>query len=439
MVIYPLYDFQNVPDGYMGFSLIYDGGQQAAYTGLSIKPIESLTHQIDVTSGSARPEGPAAAEQAVRPVLAVHRPHRRGTDLGDAASDEPDPRLEQRLPGRRERVSAEPQLPGQLPGKGWAVGKRLRRIGSSRAVGALLHALTVIAFVVVITFALVRIVPGDPVVSIEGINSTPQARAAMRAQLHLNRPVLVQFELYVRSVATGDLGKSLIQQGRPVSEIIKSTLPVTLALIITTVIISVLIGVPLGLMAALGGELVDFSIRTFVTVLLALPPFFLGLILILFVSVRGGLLPAGGWGSGAPEDVKYLVLPALALAAFLTPLIVRVCRQAANARAARAVDRGRDRAGDLAAPDRLLPHPPEHAAAGDHARRLQRRRAADRRRGRRERLRAAGDRPGARERDQHPRLPRDPGDRARLRDRGRDREPARGSGLDRRRSADEGA
>lgn len=227
-------------------------------------------------------------------------------------------------------MSAEP-LPGQLPGKGWAVGKRLRRISSSRAVGALLHALTVIAFVVVITFALVRIVPGDPVVSIEGINSTPQARAAMRAQLHLNRPVLVQFELYVRSVATGDLGKSLIQQGRPVSEIIKSTLPVTLALIITTVIISVLIGVPLGLMAALGGELVDFSIRTFVTVLLALPPFFLGLILILFVSVRGGLLPAGGWGSGAPDDVKYLVLPALALAAFLTPLIVRVCRQAANA------------------------------------------------------------------------------------------------------------
>ena len=76
---------------------------------------------------------------------------------------------------------------------------------------------------VVITFALVRIVPGDPVVSIEGINSTPQARAAMRAQLHLNRPVLVvQFELYVRSLATGDLGSSLIQQGRPVSEIIRA-------------------------------------------------------------------------------------------------------------------------------------------------------------------------------------------------------------------------
>jgi peptide/nickel transport system substrate-binding protein len=57
MVLYPLYDFQNVPDGYMGFSLIYDGGQQAAYTGLSIKPIESLAHQIEVTSGSERDKG----------------------------------------------------------------------------------------------------------------------------------------------------------------------------------------------------------------------------------------------------------------------------------------------------------------------------------------------------------------------------------------------
>jgi peptide/nickel transport system permease protein len=66
------------------------------------------------------------------------------------------------------------------------------------------------------------------------------------------------------------------------------------------------------------------------TFLLALPPFFLGLIFVLFISVRAGLLPAGGWGSGPLADVRFLVLPALALAGFLTPLIVRVCRQAAR-------------------------------------------------------------------------------------------------------------
>jgi peptide/nickel transport system substrate-binding protein len=54
MVLYPLYDYQNVPDGYMGFSLIYDGGQEAAYTGLSIQPIESLAHAIEVSAGATR-------------------------------------------------------------------------------------------------------------------------------------------------------------------------------------------------------------------------------------------------------------------------------------------------------------------------------------------------------------------------------------------------
>jgi peptide/nickel transport system permease protein len=228
-------------------------------------------------------------------------------------------------------VSADP-LSGPFPVKAstrirWLV--RISRLGKSRAVGAVLHALTVVVFVVIITFALVRIVPGDPVVSIEGINSTPQARAAMRAQLNLNKPLPVQFEHYVRSLATGDLGTSLIQQGRPVSTIVASTLPVTLALIAATVLIACLLGVPLGLLAALSRGFVDFSIRAVMTALLALPPFFLGLILILFVSVRAGVLPAGGWGSNPLADVKYLVLPALALAAFLTPLIMRVCRQAA--------------------------------------------------------------------------------------------------------------
>lgn len=226
-------------------------------------------------------------------------------------------------------MSAE-RLSGRTSARAWRWTARLKRISNSRAVEALLHALTVTVFVVVITFALVRIVPGDPVISIEGINSTPEARAAMRAQLNLDKSLPVQLELYVRSLARGDLGHSLIQQGRPVSKIVGSSLPITLALILATVIISLLIAVPLGLMAALGGDFVDFSIRTFMTVLLAVPPFFLGLILILFVSVRVGALPAGGWGANAIQDIKYLVLPAIALSAFLAPLIFRVCRQAAS-------------------------------------------------------------------------------------------------------------
>lgn len=207
---------------------------------------------------------------------------------------------------------------------------RLARIGRSRPVAALTHALTVAGLVVLITFALVRVVPGDPVVSIQGTRSTPEARAALRHELFLDKSLPVQFELYVRSLASGNLGLSLIQQGRPVSTIIKNALPVTLALVAATVVLSCLIGIPLGLYAALHGASADFSIRAFLTVLLAIPPFFLGLLLILLFGLEIPILPAGGWGNSAASDLKFLVLPTIALAGFLTPLVARVCRQAAR-------------------------------------------------------------------------------------------------------------
>jgi peptide/nickel transport system permease protein len=200
----------------------------------------------------------------------------------------------------------------------------------ARPLGVASHALTVTALVVIITFALVRVVPGDPVVSIEGTKSSPEARAALRHQLHLDKPLPVQFELYVRSLVTGDLGSSLIEQGRPVSTIIRRSLPVTLSLVGATILLSCLIGIPLGLLAALREGPVDFAIRAFLTVLLALPPFFLGLLLILLFSIKLSFLPAGGWGTMASADLKFLVLPAVALAAFLIPVVARVCRQAAR-------------------------------------------------------------------------------------------------------------
>ena len=94
-------------------------------------------------------------------------------------------------------------------------------------------------------------------------------------------------------------------------------------------VLSLLLGIPLGLYAALGGGVADFTVRALLTVLLALPPFFLGLLLLLFFSLKIRLLPAGGWSDTALSDVEYLVLPGFALAGFLTPLVARVCRQAA--------------------------------------------------------------------------------------------------------------
>jgi peptide/nickel transport system permease protein len=205
-----------------------------------------------------------------------------------------------------------------------------RRVARSPFLRQVGQAVLVAFGVLVITFLLVRVAKGDAASAIIGTRGTDQAREAVREQLHLDQSVPSQFAAYVGDALHGDLGQSLVQQGRPVSEIIGDTLPVTLSLIAFTTVIACLLGIPLGLLAALApwrGS--DTGIRAFLSILIASPPFFLGLLLILGPALAWGLFPAGGWGTGWPENLKYVVLPSLALAGYLTPLIARAVRQAA--------------------------------------------------------------------------------------------------------------
>ncbi len=109
-----------------------------------------------------------------------------------------------------------------------------------------------------------------------------------------------------------------------------SGLGVTLAVVWPHGAAVVLIGVPLGLCErAVRKPAVDVGVRGLSVLLLASPPFFIGLLLILVLSLSAHVLPAGGWGSGWPSGLKYLVLPALALSCYLGPIVVRAMRQAA--------------------------------------------------------------------------------------------------------------
>lgn len=209
--------------------------------------------------------------------------------------------------------------------------RRRRRRGRSRLLSSLGQALVVCAFVVLVTFLLVRLVPGDPVVAVSGQRASPEVQAAMRAQLHLDDPLPQQFAAFVGDLARGDLGNSLIQRGRPVTEIIAETFPVTFSVVLGCMLIAVLVGVPLGLLAALVRKPgVDGGVRAGTTLLLATPPFFLGLLLLLVVSLRWGWLPAGGWAGRWPANLEYVILPSVALSGALIPLIVRTVRQAAR-------------------------------------------------------------------------------------------------------------
>jgi peptide/nickel transport system permease protein len=207
---------------------------------------------------------------------------------------------------------------------------RIARLARSPFLRQLGQAIVVALGVVIITFLLVRIAKGDASSAVIGTRGSEEAREAVRAELNLDQSLPSQFSSYLGGVLQGDLGNSLVQQGRPVSEIIADTLPVTMSLIALTVAIACLLGIPLGLLAALAPwRGTDVGIRGLLSVLIASPPFFLGLLLILGPALAWGLFPAGGWGTGWPANLEFLVLPAVALSGYLTPLIARAVRQAA--------------------------------------------------------------------------------------------------------------
>ena len=230
--------------------------------------------------------------------------------------------------------------PGSVEALGAGDAPRLRRHGAGRrdasgSPGARLLAqlgqAVIVAFAVVsVVFFLVRLVPGDPASQMLGFHATPQAVAALRAQMNLNHPLLVSYGIYLGQLLHGDLGHSIVQAGTPVTQIVARTLPVTCVLIAMTILLSVIGGVSVGLTAALTRRnSVDNTIRGSLVLLLSAPPFFVGLLLILVFALRWGVLPAGGWGNGWPGNLRYLILPSIALSCYLMPLIARTVRQVA--------------------------------------------------------------------------------------------------------------
>lgn len=201
----------------------------------------------------------------------------------------------------------------------------LRRLGTD-----LLQAVLIMLLVALLVFLVIRLIPGNPAQQVLGQRATPRAVAALERELGLDRPLLDQLGSYFNGLLHGNLGHSLVEQGVSVRSLVISGLGVTLAVVLAAVLLSVLIGVPLGLASALSRKsAVDVGVRGVSVLLLASPPFFIGLLLILVLSLQVHLLPAGGWGSGWPSGLKYLVLPALALSCYLGPIVVRTVRQAA--------------------------------------------------------------------------------------------------------------
>jgi peptide/nickel transport system permease protein len=189
-------------------------------------------------------------------------------------------------------------------------------------IGRLAQALLSMLVVISIVFVLTRL-SGNPVLLLLDVNASEQDQAILTHHLGLDRPLPVQYALYVKNVFLGDFGTSILTR-RPVTEHIWERLPATAELGLVAMILSVLIGVPLGMYAAVRrGSALDTGARVFAVLGQSMPAFWLGLMLILFFGVVLGVLPAGGRGG-----LQHVILPAFTLGYFTSAAILRLTRSA---------------------------------------------------------------------------------------------------------------
>ena len=192
----------------------------------------------------------------------------------------------------------------------------------------LLQLIPTLIFILVVVFVLVRLLPGDPTSAILGDRALDADVERINRELGLDRSLPVQFVVFVKSMATGNLGNS-ISLKVPVTDLIAQRLPITIMLTVMAALIALVMAVPLAFLAALQrGRPTDAAIRGAFQVGLSMPVFYIGLLLLTFFGAKLGWFPVGGYGDGFLEHLHHLFLPALTLALSLSAIIMRNLRSA---------------------------------------------------------------------------------------------------------------
>ncbi|PLR86575.1 diguanylate cyclase [Bacillus canaveralius] len=198
----------------------------------------------------------------------------------------------------------------------------------------LLHRLSqsiiLLLIVTLITFFLINLAPGGPAATMR-MEASPEEREAMEERLGLDQPVYIRYLTWIKDAARGDLGVSFTSS-EPVIQRIADRLPYTIELTFFTIFFSVTIGIVLGVISAIKrGRAQDHVINFFSVIGLSLPAFWLGLMLILFFSIKLGWLPSSGVGPRGSEFdlwgwIAHLIMPVLILTTTVLPNIVRFTR-----------------------------------------------------------------------------------------------------------------
>jgi peptide/nickel transport system permease protein len=185
-----------------------------------------------------------------------------------------------------------------------------------------------VVFILVITFVLIRLLPGDPASAMLGDRALDADVIRINASLGLDKPIIVQFLYFVERVFTGDLGNSITLK-LPVMTLILQRLPVTLMLISMAAVIALVLAVPLAFVAALKREQTsDAAIRGVFQVGLSMPVFYIGILLLTLFAAHLKWFPVGGYGDTFGSKLYHLFLPALTLAVSLAAILMRNLRAA---------------------------------------------------------------------------------------------------------------
>lgn len=192
-------------------------------------------------------------------------------------------------------------------------------------------AIPTLILVSVMIFGLQKILPGDPVLAMAGEERDPAVLSYLREKYHLNDPLPQQYLAWVGQVARGNLGISLRTE-IPVTTLIAQKLPVTFQLAGMAILFAVFTGIPLGILAAVRkGTRVEFGTNLFALSGMSIPNFWLGILLIMLVSVHWRLLPASGFvppGQDFWLSMKTSLLPALVLSTAISAYLLRHTRSA---------------------------------------------------------------------------------------------------------------
>ena len=178
----------------------------------------------------------------------------------------------------------------------------------------------------VLVFIVMRVLPGDPAISLLGTAATPDAVAALRRELGVDRSLPAQFATYLLGIVRLDLGQSLALRA-PVSQLVADALPHTVALTLGGTLVATAIGVPFGTAAALRrGSSLDYLASTGALLGVSVPVFVWGLLLLLAFSLNWRLFPSAGAGANPVDGLRALVLPSVATGFFLAGVVSRITR-----------------------------------------------------------------------------------------------------------------